>query len=233
MLLTGSRWFWISSPWLSMQACSHTPAGRCDGRALHEQQTGALSMTQTLTPSLPVVQVSDQLCAWRVGQTWTVRLGGSCPGLPASWVPQFSQVQYGRNKFVGSLRCNQLYYQIKSAVILCITRDDSLFFVNVCSPSLQKYPPGCHRVCDHGNRGVHAHQRLLLHSPGNTRCSGLSCRGCGELSLLLLSPQCGQLMLRSWQVFQRWLSSKMLYCFGIPLDYNSKFFLSCLNDNEK
>lgn len=123
-------------------------------------------------------------------------------------LPQFSQVQYGRNKFVGSPDCNQLYYQIKSAVILCTTRDGSLFFVSVCSPSLQKYPPGCHRVCDHGNRRVHAHQCLLLHSPGNTRCSGFSCCGCGELSLLLLSPQCGQLMLWSWQVFQRWFSCK-------------------------
>lgn len=134
MLLTGSRWFWISSPWLSMQACSHTPAGRCDGRALPGQHSGALSMTQTLTLSLPIAQVSDWLCAGRVGQTWTVRLGESCPGLPALGLPQLSQVQYRRNKFVGSPDCNQLCCQIKSAVILCITRVSSLFFVCVCVP---------------------------------------------------------------------------------------------------
>lgn len=68
--------------------------------------------------------------------------------------------------------------QLQSAVILCITRDNSLVFVCVSSPFWQKHPPGCHRVRDHSNCGVHAHQRLLLHSLGNPRRSGLSCCGC-------------------------------------------------------
>lgn len=81
MLLTGSRWFWISSPWLSMQACSRTPAGRCAGRALQGQHTAAHTLTLRLSPHLfPCAGFRPALC----GKSWSNLNGKAGRKLP--WV---------------------------------------------------------------------------------------------------------------------------------------------------
>lgn len=128
MLLTDSHWFWISCLWLFTQACSHIQAGRCDRRALRRQQTGVQDMAQTLSPSLFTVQVSGELCAWRVGQTWTVRLRRSHLELPASGVQWLFQMQYGRKRV-----CGLTEPAPAASAILCLARDNSLFFVCLSS----------------------------------------------------------------------------------------------------